>query len=112
MQQKVIRNFHDFTARKVEGIAYVNDYKQLKTMLNNYWQNDGLYSTIEQYSDTDSEITIYDNDGRFGSNKEIGKIKVSVKLKDDKCDIFYNGKLVTLSELEDNLRNLVKVVKK
>jgi len=112
MQQKVIRNFQDFTARRVDGISYVNDYKQLKTMLNNHWQNDDLYSTIKQYSDTDSEITIYDNDGRFGPNREIGKIKVSVELKDNKCDIFYNGKLTTLSELEVELCNLVKSIKK
>ena len=112
MRQKVIRNFHDFTARRVEGISYVNDYKQLKTMLNNHWQNDGLYSTIEQCSDTDSRITIYDNDGRFGPNKEVGKIEVSVELKDNKCDIFYNGKFTTLSELEVELCNLVKSIKK
>ena len=112
MEQKVIRNFNDFVARKVEGINYVNDYKQVKTCLNNHWQNDGLYFTIEQYSDTDADIFLYDNDGRFEQNKKIGTIKVSVQLKDDKCDIFYNGKLVMLSELESELAKLVQTIKK
>ena len=111
MQQKVIRNFNDYIARKVEGINYVNDYKQLKTLLNHFWQNNEIWSTIEQYSDTDAEIIIWNNDGRFGPNKEIGKIKVSVELEDDKCDIEYNGKLVTLKEMENELYKLVEKIK-
>lgn len=111
MEQKVIRNFNDFVAKKVEGINYVNDFKQVKTLLNNHWQNDGLYFTIEQYSNTDADILLYDNDGRFEQNHKIGSIKVSVQA-DSKCDIFYNENLVTLSELESELTKLAQTIKK
>lgn len=111
MEQKVIRNFNDFVAKKVEGINYVNDFKQVKTLVNNHWQNDGLYFTIEQYSNTDAYILLYNNDGRFEQNHKIGSITVSVQ-SDSKCDIFYNENLVTLSELESELTKLVQTIKK
>lgn len=111
MEQKIIRNFEDFSTRKAENILFVNDFKQLKTLLNNYWQNNGLYFTIEQYSDTDADITIYDNDGRFSNNKKIANVKATVIAKDNKCDIFYNGEKVTLTELNKKLTELTNNLK-